>query len=82
MFICVSGYPSSIAPPVDAQDEAMRRYGLAPQSDIVKEALQKGGVDGCGQDSSTTASQVSASENTTNQQSCITTNGKSTILYK
>ena len=79
VFACVSGYPSSIAPPVDAQEEAVRRYGLTPQSDIVKEPLQGGGVDGCGQESPTTASQTSVNDST-NQESRITTNGKSTII--
>ena len=70
----VSGYPSTIAPPVDAQDEAVRRYGLTPQSEIVNEALQGGGVNGCSQEAPTTTSHASGNENI-NQQSHIT-NGK------
>ena len=59
---------------MDAQDEAVRRYALTPQSEIVNEALQGGGVNGCGQEAPTTTSHVSGNENI-NQQSHIT-NGK------
>ena len=39
VYLCFRLSTEHIAPPVDARDEAVRRYGLAPQSDIVKEAL-------------------------------------------
>ncbi len=76
-FFLVSGYPSTIAPPVDAQDEAMRRYRLNPPTEVVNEALQGGGVNGCGQEATSATSCVSGSEISlnTNQQSHIA-NGK------
>ena len=73
---CVSGYPSTIEPPVDAQDEAMSRYGLTPRLEVVNEPLQVGGVNGCSQETPTSIATSCVSGIESCDQHSRVTNGK------
>ena len=47
------GYPSSISPPLEALEEAERKYGITVSAGVINESLQGGGDDGSSQEPAT-----------------------------